>query len=208
MAAEEDLAALRREYAEFRAKTVEVAQRYALQHNLCQVVDRALNEIGLLGRTVIKTFHVQVPLAVTLEIDEHSLVGLSDNEIQALFEGSEISSVEWSNVSPGAVRAVANGTRVTAAPVTTQDGEITVLSVEDAPEQLAREMNLTATGMWGYTSNEGRVMHFYTNDVIQREARFGDVFAICGRGQIWAGRPRAESARGGGRRCTACERRA
>lgn len=57
------------ELAAFKARVVEVATRYAREHNMCSVIDSALTELGLERARTRYTFTVTVDVPATARVD-------------------------------------------------------------------------------------------------------------------------------------------
>jgi len=73
------------ELERFKAQVVEVAQRYAREHDLCEVVDEALKEMGLDKMnefTKVKVL-VHVPLVIPVEVRAGLVTGLDDEATKA-----------------------------------------------------------------------------------------------------------------------------
>jgi hypothetical protein len=163
---QEELAAAKRKLREQRMTTVQVAQKYAAQHNLCSVVDQALTEAGLLGGSVSKKVSMLIPVEVVMGIDGDLVENMTEEEIkQAIAEMAKPTSVNWGG-SIGPVTSVANGRVRRTEPVSTF-GEVQVLSVEDPPSLTT----VSNDNGWSnppnghvalYTAPEGRKLHFVT----------------------------------------------
>ena len=123
---------LKRKNRETRRTVIDVAQKYAQQHNLCSVVDQALQEAGMFGPSVRKTIKINIPVEVTAEIDAELLDGLDEEEQKAaLAEMAKVSGITWER-NFGRTTSVANGVRRTL-DAAHRIGDIEVVEVADPP---------------------------------------------------------------------------
>lgn len=161
-ALEAELTATKQKHREERVRLVDIAQRYAKNHNLCSVVDQALTEAGLFGQTVKKKITADVSMEVYIDVDAEIFDGMTEDEQKEALQKAQITGVVW-KADASAVRGVANGTRQLTQP-TTNIGEIVVKSVETV------DANAVISGTTGnavlpagflalYTAPEGRVLH-------------------------------------------------
>lgn len=172
------------ELAAFKQKVREVAKKYTDRHGWCGEVDRALREMGIrpepnLQITVSTTLGFDVDLVVTPSM----LAGLDEAAQKA-----KVCTVLGPLSIAGNLRA--NG------------------SIRLTPEQIS-DLNLKTTtrndgGAWLYTSNEGRVKHYFI--VPESTGRYNVVDAVCGQSTT-RNDLTALSTRGEDRHCAKCEER-
>lgn len=166
---------LRRKMRDQRLSTVTVARRYAKAHNLCGVVDNALQEAGLLGRTTRKDIHIKLDAIVTIEVDEEAYADIDQEAlIEELQTKVKPTNLTWDLGNLTAASSVAYGSTASVPP-RTRFGDVEVLSIESAQ---------TNQGTWNfaplggtrflYTSEEGRRAHM----VPERGRSYSA--AICG----------------------------
>ena len=166
------------ELERFKAQVVEVAQRYAREHDLCGVVDEALAEMGLDKMNEFSQIKVlvSVPMVVPMEVRTGLISGISDEETKAKVQEllspvlTRTAGLNFSDYRT--VRPIQNARRGTA------DPEVGPPSVQEViPYTPGNQPVLGVAGyVRRYSSDDGRVMHYVRPDDADR--RHG--YAVCG----------------------------
>lgn len=170
---------------ELKERVRTVAKKYARTHDLCSVVDAALIEMGL-GVTYKKVvMRAQVPVDVTVDINEDVLAAMSPEQQQAFIAERVAFKVAGSAATSDVRRVSVVVDKVIAA------GEVH----EPEGAELRNEPPPNYNAL--YTSSEGRVLHFVPE---QRAMRGGQ--PLCGApfGYSWT----PHSSRGENRTCAEC----
>lgn len=193
------------EVQELKKKVEQVAREYARRHRWCEVVDQALNEMGIKDtpNKIEVTFTVPVTAAINLDLEP--LRGKSDEE-QAEF----------------LAKALAKDIRVSAGHQQTTvikqaaDFQLAMdkIQVTDAkvwkPQPLAQPRGVRVpqgfVGRFAGYENEGKVVHLIRRGdfdyVIQRNGG-GYTTAVCGQG---VSTQQAQSTKSEQRICASCRR--
>ena len=185
------------ELNEFKTKVEVIAKKYAKEHNWCEVVDRALAEIGIEPTGLRAMVDVQVTVQMPISLDSITdLVGKTPEEINT--------TIAEKMVQDGFVLVPAH-----------QSHGIRYLSTHDRlnadrfkvtdVNELTGSSTINGVPM-GYvavfTSDEGRVSHYVLQSGM--ESRYGSS-ALCGASVY---RWREHSSRDEGRVCAKCRQRA
>lgn len=186
-----------------RAKIVDTAQEYARQNNLCEVVDRALEEAGLLSGDdiVTKDIDITVPLKIRMDVNE-SFADMTEEEQKEVLSGAKITSVTWDQQAGAAVLGVAYGSRRVTPPQVLEFGDIVVTAVSNVDQNRNALSSAPPGYVAMYLGPDGRVKHY----ILERQSGpYDQATALCS--NAW-GMPRAHTARGEDRICARCTQRA
>lgn len=158
----------------FKAKVFEVAKVYAERHDMCEVVDQALEEMGLGPAYVSFEYTLALPIVVRVEARMTSLSTLSEEERQTHILGT------LSATSPYVSSGEGHSVSVTPGALIQYEGTITT---DGAPTGYVR----------GYVDNDGRAAHYFPS---------GGGYSLCGR--MYASVPMSNSFRASGTVCIRC----
>lgn len=187
--------------ADERAKTIEVTRKYARQHNLCEVVDRALIEAELIGPGVPMRIKAQVEVGIDIEMDE-SFAQMSEEEQLAVVQGVQLTvntgTVQVTGLE-GRVQGLAYGNVRRNLPQVS-NGRVQIVGVENrqaaVQEAVGQRNAARLNGVWvngryiaAYASSRGQARHLYMRADYLRMSR-GErndlgrrgVHALCHRG--------------------------
>lgn len=188
----------------YKQKVKEVAQRYARDHNWCSVVNRALAELGI---DDTKTVDVGVTLSSGITFNTRVAAAALLNRSEA--EQFAVVAEKVPTLSIGGINVASS----TSLPVTVESiSGLTLLS--SPPPEPGSEIE--EDGVWLYTSNEGRVRHFFRDAQIvneqvvegprRHERYYGYRYrSVCGT-ETWSD-PVIASPRGTGNDCAKCIQR-
>jgi len=185
------------ELNEFKTKVEVIAKKYAKEHNWCEVVDRALAEIGIEPTGLRAMVDVQVTVQMPISLDSITdLVGKTPEEINT--------TIAEKMVQDGFVLVPAHqshGIRYLSTHDRLNADRFKVVDVNELSN------NITVNGIpMGYapmfTSDEGRVSHYVLRSEL--ENRYG-TSALCG-ANVYRWRERSD--RDEGRTCAKCQQRA
>lgn len=202
---EAELEAARQRERELKETVITTARKYAVQHNLCTVVDQALEEAGLGPKYVGVELSLNIPAKVELQVDETFLEGMTEEQ-KTDYVARQISDALLLLVdakkATGLIRGnvgVGGGPRHRIPDPKVTLGSIMVEGIGELPPPPPRPYN-PPTGYEALYCPEGRVLHFV---VIGRR---GYTTSLCGNqaSHNW----RSNSARGEGRVCGRCQRSA
>jgi len=185
-----------KEVREFKTKVETIAKRYAKQHNLCSVVDKALAEMGV-GKPadpINVTVEVMVPVTMVIEMDKGDFAGKTPEE-EAQIVAAHLSKT-------GNLIVDSNITRPRRAPRMTK-GDLDVRDVSEwTPEPTQVGTTVVPSGYEPrFTSDQGRVSHLLTVFQAEEQRRGRYAAAACGASSYyWT----SHSYRDEGRVCQKC----
>jgi hypothetical protein len=161
------------ELNEFKNRVEVIAKRYAKQHRWCEVVDQALAEIGIEPTGIRATVDVQVTVQMPVSLESITdLVGKTPEEINEAIAAKMVRDqfVLVPARQEHGVRYLSTHDRIRPEQLTVVD----INELEGAPQINGVPMGHRR----GFTSNEGRVVHF-VSDAYWRETSWHSR-ALCG----------------------------
>lgn len=203
---EAQLAAAKQETREMRIKVVETARKYAVQHNLCTVVDEALEEAGLGPQVEAIQVELVVPTTISVSVDVNQLEGMSDDEKKMYIASRLRINTTVAPDNTLLVRSVGVGGGRRHLQTVVEIGEIEVKGIGTVPPPPPDPHGAPPGYVARYTSNDGRVLHFFS---VEAAASDRTVTAVCqNTPYIYGTSLREHSVRGENRVCHACATRA
>jgi hypothetical protein len=176
---EAEVERLRAEHAAFRGNVRTVAMKHARQHNLCRVVERALEEAGLNEKKVRLTITANVPKVMVVDLPEDLIEGLTDEQVTERVEqylAGKLNGVDLERA--WAIAKKVSETEGGPTSVTIERSEVTrAMSVGVIPDV---DGYLPKYG--GY---DGRKAHYVQQWSLENSAPNHLIYSACGRQEFY-----------------------